>query len=83
MGDGGEILLTGDKAIAKRPIEARAVAAAGARVFALASSQLTGEGKARRLLDHERAIFRRADSLSGPYIVSVTGHGLQTLRLLE
>jgi hypothetical protein len=79
----GEILLTGDKAIAKRPLEARAVVAARARVFALGSSQLTGEAKAQRLLDNERAIFRRTDSMRGPYVVSVTGHGLQTLRLLE
>lgn len=79
----GEILLTGDKAIAKRPLEARAVVAAGARVFALGSSQLTGDAKAQRWLDNEAAIFRRADSLRGPYIVSVTGHGLQKLRLLD
>ena len=79
----GEILLTGDKAIAKRPLEARAVNIAGARVFALGSSQLTGDAKAQRLLDNERAIFRRADTTRGPYIFSVTGHGLQTLRLLE
>ena len=79
----GEILLTGDKAIAKRPLEARAVSSAGARVFALGSSQLTGDAKAQRLLDNERAIFRRADTTRGPYIFSVTGHGLQPLRLLE
>lgn len=79
----GEILLTGDKAIAKRPLEARAVVAAGARVFALGSSQLTGEAKAKRLLDHDRAIFRRSDSKQGPYIFSVTGHGLLPLRLLD
>lgn len=79
----GEILLTGDKAIAKRPVEARAVVAAGARVFALGSSQLTGDAKAQRLLDNERAIFRRADSMRGPYVVSVTGHGLQLLGRFE
>lgn len=32
----GEVLLTGDKAIAKRPVEARAVTASAARLFALA-----------------------------------------------
>lgn len=37
----GEVLLTGDKAIAKRPLEARAVVAAGARVLALGKNQLT------------------------------------------
>lgn len=78
----GEVLLTGDKAIAKRPLEAKAVLAAGARVFALGSSQLTGAAKAGRLLGHQRAIFNRANSHPGPYIVSVTGQGLQTLKLL-
>lgn len=80
--DHGEVLLTGDKAIAKRPIEARAVLAAGARVFALGNSQLIGREKGRRLLDHERAIFRRARVNPGPYIFSVTGQGLRALKLL-
>lgn len=78
----GEVLLTGDKAIAKRPLEARAVLKAGARVFALGSSQLAGRDKGKRLLDHEGAIFRRARATAGPYIFSVTGHGLQKLKLL-
>lgn len=78
----GEVLLTGDKAIAKRPLEARAVIAAGARVFALGTSQLTGPDKAQRFLDHQQAIFRRALSRPGPYVVSVTAHGLETLKLL-
>lgn len=77
----GEVLLTGDKAIAKRPLEARAVITAGARVFALGSSQLTGPQKAERFLAHERAIFRRARRDGGPYVISVTGRGLETLKL--
>ena len=77
----GEILLTGDKAIAKRPVEARVVVAAGARVFALGSNQLTGPQKAERFIDHERVIFRRAERETGPYVVSVTGHGLERLKL--
>jgi hypothetical protein len=76
----GEVLLTGDKAIAKRPLEAQAVVRAEARIFALGSSKLTGAEKAQRFLDHEAAIFRRAPRL-GPYVVSVTGHGLESLRL--
>jgi hypothetical protein len=78
-----EVLLTGDKAIAKRPVEARAVVAAGARVFALGSGQLTGNAKVGRFLEKERAIYRRASSMRGPYVVSVTGHGLETLKLLQ
>lgn len=78
----GEILLTGDKAIAKRPIEARTVIAASARVFALGTNQLTGPQKARRLLDHEAAILRRAAG-PGPFVISVTGRGLKSLILFS
>lgn len=77
----GEVLLTGDKAIAKRPLEARAVVDAEARVFALGSSRLTGPQKAQRFLDNERALLRRCATRPGPYVVSVTGHGLETLKL--
>jgi len=76
----GEVLLTGDKAIAKRPIEARAVIAAEARMFALGKNQLTGTQKAQ-LLNHERAIFRRAPTQAGPYVVSISERGLETLKL--
>lgn len=77
----GEVLLTGDKAIAKRPLEARAVAAAAARVFALGKNQLTGLQKVQRLLNHEKAIFRRASTQAGPYVVSISERGLETLKL--
>lgn len=77
----GEVLLTGDKAIAKRPLEARAVAAAAARVFALGKNQLTGSQKVQRLLNHEKAIFRRASTHTGPYVVSISERGLETLKL--
>lgn len=79
----GEVLLTGDKAIAKRPIEARAVVDARARVFALGKNQLTGFYKTRRFLDHESAIFRRALKQAGPYVVSVSERGLETLKLFS
>lgn len=77
----GEVLLTGDKAIAKRPLEARAAVVAGARVFALGKNQLTGAQKTRRFLDHEYAIFRRASTQAGPYVVSISERGLETLKL--
>lgn len=77
----GEVLLTGDKAIAKRPIEARTVVAAGARVFALGTNQLTGAQKAQRFLYHEQAVFRRASTQVGPYVVSISERELKTLRL--
>ncbi|MCX7522868.1 hypothetical protein OSC27_11340 [Microbacterium sp. STN6] len=79
----GEVLLTGDKAIAKRPLEARAVVAAAARVFALGTNQLTGPQKAQRLLSHENAIVRRSLTQAGPYVVSVSERGLVTLKLFS
>ena len=80
---GGEVLLTGDKAIAKRPLEARAVVAARARVFALGTNQLTGAQKARRFLDHEQSVFRRASTQVGPYVISISERELNTLRLFD
>ncbi len=77
----GEVLLTGDKAIAKRPLEARAVVRAEARVFALGNSQLTGPQKAERFLNAEEAILRRLRRSPGPYVVSVSARGLQSVRL--
>lgn len=77
----GEVMLTGDKAIAKRPLEAQTVVAAAARVFALGKNQLTGAQKVQRLLDHETAIFRRASTRAGPYVVSISERGLETLKL--
>lgn len=79
----GEVLLTGDKAIAKRPLEAQAVVMSGARVFALGSSQLTGPQKAQRFIDQQRVIARRAQGRAGPYVVSVTARGLVTLKLFS
>lgn len=77
----GEILLTGDKMIARRPLEAAAVARAGARVFALSNGQIRGADKAARYLRWQKAIFRRALSETAPYVVGVTGHGLERLTL--
>jgi hypothetical protein len=79
----GEVLLTGDKAIAKRPIEARTVVHAKARVFALGKNQLTGFHKAQRFLSHESSIFRRAHKQAGPYVVSVSERGLENLKLFS
>lgn len=79
--EAGEVLLTGDKRIAKVPLEAEAVVAATARVFAIGSSQLTGAQKAGRYLRHQDAIFRYLERHSGPFVVSVTGTDLRTLKL--
>ncbi|MEO6533834.1 MAG: hypothetical protein ABIO06_09715 [Pseudolysinimonas sp.] len=77
----GDVILTADKAIARRPLEALAVIQAEARVFALGNNQITGAQAAGRLIENERAIFRKAREQPGPYVVSVTGSGLQTVKL--
>lgn len=79
--ESGEVLLAADKRIAKKPAEAQAIVKAKARVFALANGRITGPEKAARFLENERAIFRRASRDVGPYVVSVTGRGLETLKL--
>ena len=79
--EAGEVLLTADKAIAKRPLEAQAVIGASARVFALGTSKLTGAQQAERYLEYESAIFRRAQTSAGPWVISVTGHGLVPIKL--
>jgi len=77
----GEVFLTGDKAIAKRPLEARAVVESRARVFALGNNQLSGREKAERFLALGSAIARRVALRPGPYVVSVNAEGLRTLDL--
>jgi len=79
----GEVLLTGDKAIAKRPLEALAVITSEARVFALGNNQLSGRQKADRLLEHGPLIARRAAAWRGPYVIAVTGRGLMNIALNE
>jgi hypothetical protein len=79
----GEVLLTGDKAIAKRPLEVRAVIAASAQVFALGKNQLTGIQKVQRFLAHEKAIFRRASIASGPFVISAGERAMETLKLFR
>lgn len=77
----GEVLLTADKAIARRPLEALAVIQAEARVFALGNGQITGAQAATRLIANQQSIFRRALEEPGPYVFSVTGSGLQAVKL--
>ncbi|UOW01606.1 hypothetical protein [Agrococcus sp. SCSIO52902] len=79
--EAGEVLLTADKAVAKRPLEAQAVIGASARVFALGTSKLTGPQQAERYLENESAIFKRARRSGGPWVISVTGHGLVPIKL--
>lgn len=76
----GEVLLCKDKQIAKRPAEARAIQASGARAFALGSGELTGPEMADRFLRNRAAIERWCDE-PGPYVVSVGHDRLERLIL--
>ncbi len=78
--DLGEVLLCKDKQIAKRPPEARAIHASGARAFALGSGELTGPEMADRFLRHQASIERWCEE-PGPYVISVGRDRLERLTL--
>jgi hypothetical protein len=64
------VLLTKDKAIRRRHREHEAVRRARARMFCIASGNLTGPAMAERFLMNAERIFARCQE-SGPYIWSV------------
>ena len=74
----GEVLLTADKRIAKRPLEAAAVRATAAQVFALGNNNSTGAASAEQFLRSEAAILRRAHE-PGPWVDSVSARGLSRI----
>lgn len=71
----GLVLLTKDKAIRRNYKEHEAVRRAAARMFCIASGNLTGEQMGERLLTNEKRIFARCQT-PGPYIYSVLSEGL-------
>jgi hypothetical protein len=77
----GEILLCKDRAIATNPAEARVVYMHSARIFTLASAQVTGSDMSQILLSNQHRIVRMAARASGPYVVAVGQNGLRRLRL--
>ena len=74
------VVLTKDKKINKRPLEKRALMAAGLRVFALTAGELTFEAQADAFVRGLRRIVR-VSKLPGPYIALVTASGF--VRLIE
>lgn len=77
----GEVLLCKDKAIARGPVEARAVYMHDARVFTLARADLTGSEMVALFLAAEQRLVSMAAHAKGPYVVSISPNGLQRLRL--
>lgn len=76
----GEILLAKDRAIAKKPLEAQAILEVRAKVFVLASAQLTGAQMLDRLLANESAIERAAGQ-PGPFVYGLDVRRIHPIRL--
>ena len=77
----GEVMVCKDLAIARNPLEAEAVHAWNARVLGLANANMTGPQAAAVLLSHGDAIVAMVQRAAGPYVVSVSTHGLRRCRL--
>ncbi|HEY5224938.1 MAG TPA: hypothetical protein VIJ18_18060 [Microbacteriaceae bacterium] len=77
----GEVCLTKDVAIARRPSEAQSVYMNDARVFAFNDGHITGPQMADRLLLHEHTILRIAGRQHGPYVYSVQSDRVRRLKL--
>lgn len=76
----GEILLCKDRRVAKRPLEAQAIYYSEARVFVIASAQITGPQMLERLENNAVAIARLA-LRRGPWVHGVYEHRLGPIRL--
>jgi len=66
----GEVLLAKDRAMAKKPLEAEAIFYNDARVFIIASAQITGPQMLQRLVGNAARIERLA-SIPGPFVFGV------------
>lgn len=76
----GEVVITKDRAIAKRPLEAEAIYYSEARVFAIASAQITGPEQLERLLNNASRI-ERLSIQPGPWVFGVYADEVRRLRL--
>jgi PIN like domain len=75
-----EILLSKDRAIAKRPLEAEAIYYSSARALVIASAQITGPEMLNRLVSNSASIERLA-ARSGPWVWGVYRDRLAEIRL--
>ncbi|GAB3799320.1 hypothetical protein GCM10028798_12450 [Humibacter antri] len=76
----GEVLITKDRNVAKRPLEAEAIASAEARVLVIASGNLTGQEALARRVSNEARI-ERAVTDPGPWVLGVYSGRLGQIRL--
>lgn len=77
----GEVLLSKDKKIAKRPLEAAALIAEAARVVVISDAQVTGSEMLARLLENAIQIERFARTKPGPWVVGVSTDGIRSIRI--
>jgi len=76
----GEVLITKDRNVAKRPFEAEAIADAQARVLVIASANITGGESLDHLLANEARIELAADQ-PRPWVLGVYAKRLGPIRL--
>lgn len=76
-----EAILCKGMAIARNPLEAEAVWFSNAKVFAIASAQITGEQMIQRVGAHQMAIVRWTKRTSGPFVAGIYEGGLRRLEL--
>ena len=77
----GEAIFCKDRTIAKNPLEAEAVWFSNAKVFAIASAQITGEQMIQRVGAHQATIVRWAELTPGPFVAGVYEGGLRRIEL--
>ena len=76
----GEIMLTADRMIAKRPREARVVADARARVVALKDGRRTAQQQLDLFLSSSNRLMA-LETRQGPFVISLSARGLTPLEL--
>lgn len=75
----GEILITKDRNVAKRPFEAEAIVTSGARVLVIANGNITGPEVLENLRANESRIERAA--AVRPWVLGVYANRLGEIRL--
>lgn len=76
----GDVIITKDRAIAKRPLEAEAIFYSEARVLTIASAQITGPEQLARLLDNAPRIERMIPQ-PGPWVLALYADNVRRIRL--
>jgi predicted nuclease of predicted toxin-antitoxin system len=79
--DRGWVIMTKDKNIRRKREELEALRAAGARVFALTSGNITAEDMVELLLEHREAMEKCVSSQPAPFVATVNAiEGVDVIR---